>query len=333
MQAAAETGHFSTRPHDDGRPVFNGVPRAGFEKTGSSPAMTDCMFKNNYIIQTVSNALDLLEQFKDGTTELGLTDLSRRLNLQKNNVFRLVATLESRHYINLNNLTGKYRLGLRARVLGQVALMQTDFLCHSRPALNSLRNQCHETCYFSILADSCSYYVDGIESDLPVRVAHRIGSRKPLYCTATGKVFLAFMAPEDRDRFLDGPEAMPLTAGTIINRDQLCEELHLIAQQGFAIEDQEHDLGVVEIAVPVFDFNGSVVAALSISGPAMRLDRSRMAGELKALLLSEATRLSDKLGLRQEPEHPGSNSGHVKISAIALPLRKDLRKGKKPIIN
>jgi IclR family KDG regulon transcriptional repressor len=296
--------------------------------------MKDYMIStNNYIIQTVSRALDLLEQFQGGTTELGISDLSSRLNLQKNNVFRLVATLKARHYIEMNSLTGKYRLGLKTRVLGQTALMQTDFLNHSRPILHRMRTVCRETCYFSILEGIYSYYLDGIESNLPVRVAHRIGSRKPLYCTATGKVFLAFMSPDDRGRYLDGLEAARLTAGTITDHDRLREELHRIAQQGYAIEDQEHDVGVMEIAAPVFDFNGSVVGALSISGPAMRLDTSLMEIELAPLLHMEATRLSDTLGLRQEPVELGYHQGTMRIRTIGLPVRKELRKGKKPTIN
>jgi len=254
------------------------------------------MFKNNYIIQTVSHALDLLEQFQKGDTELGITDLSNRLNLQKNNVFRLIATLKSRHYLEVNSSTGKYRLGLKTRELGQAAIQQTDFLNHARPVLRSLKEQSGETCYFSVIADAHTYYLDGIETDLPVRVAHRIGSRRPLHCTAAGKVQLACLAPDELQQFLSSQELARFTPRTITTKATLRDELARIAVQGYAVEDQEHDNGVIEVAAPVFDGSGTIVGALSISGPSMRMTGSRMIHELIPLICREAARLSGRIG-------------------------------------
>ncbi len=102
--------------------------------------------EEKYIIQTVTRALDLLEQFQEGDAELGLTDLTTRLNLQKNSVFRLIATLKAKKYIELNNSTGKYRLGIMTRALGQVATQHIDFVSHVHPFLKDLKEQSHETC-------------------------------------------------------------------------------------------------------------------------------------------------------------------------------------------
>ena len=169
----------------------------------------------NYIIQTVSRALDLLEQFQEGAAELGITDLSNRLNLQKNNVFRLVATLKAKNYIEMNSLTGKYRLGIKTRALGQIATRQIDFATHARPFLNELKQKCHEACYFSVIKDGYTYYLDGVESDLPVRVAQRVGSSRPLNCTAAGKVLLAFIEPHKQIDLLSGIDMKRYTANTI----------------------------------------------------------------------------------------------------------------------
>ena len=249
-----------------------------------------------YIIQTVSRAMDLLEQFQEGDAELGLTDLSTRMKLQKNNVFRLVVTLKEKNYIEMNNLTGKYRLGIKTRALGQVATRQINFENHSRPILNDLKHHCHETCNFSIIRDGHTYYLDGVESDLPVRVTQRVGSSQPLYCTAAGRVQLAFMEPEKRMELLSGSELMKLTSRTITDPDLLLGELVKVANQGYAIDDQEHDAGVMEIAAPVFDAQGDIVGALSILGPEMRLAGQRLTTELLPLLCSSAERLSAALG-------------------------------------
>ncbi len=204
-----------------------------------------------YIIQTVSRALDLLEQFQEGNVELGLTDLGHRLNLQKNNVFRLVATLKAKNYIEINDSTGKYRLGIKTRALGQAATRQ---------------------------------------------MAHRVGSSRPLYCTAAGRVQLAFMEPQMQTDLLSASEIKRFTDRTITDLDTLHSELNRVAQQGYAIDDQEHDAGVMEIAAPVFDSNGAIIGALSIVGPEMRLSGARLETELIPLVCLSASQFSAALG-------------------------------------
>jgi IclR family KDG regulon transcriptional repressor len=250
----------------------------------------------NYIIQTVSRALDLLEQFQEGDAELGITDLSNRLNLQKNNVFRLVVTLKAKNYIEMNTVTGKYRLGIKTRALGQVARRVIDYAHQARPFLIDLKQQCHETCYFSIIKDGNTFYLDSVESDLPVRVAQQVGSCRPLYCTASGRVQLAFLDPKRQMDLLSGSEMKRLTPRTCIDPDRLKDELFRVAQQGYAIDNQEHDPGVMEIAAPVFDSNGEIVGALSILGPEMRLAGTRLEKELLPLLCRSAVQLSYVLG-------------------------------------
>jgi IclR family KDG regulon transcriptional repressor len=274
----------------------------------------------NYIIQTVSRALDLLEQFQAGDAELGITDLSNRMNLQKNNVFRLVATLKAKNYIEINNLTGKYRLGIKTRALGQVATRQIDFANHARPYLNELKQKCHEACYFSIIKDGFTYYLDGVESDLPVRVTQRVGSSRPLYCTAAGKVQLAFMDPHKQLDLLSGSEMKGFTARTITDPEVFHSELRKVAQKGYAIEDQEYDAGVMEIAAPVFDSNGVIIGALSILGPEMRLAGTRLENELFPLVCQNALLLSITLGYCRPEEG---------LPAISLPTTQPKKKSRK----
>jgi len=258
----------------------------------------------NYMIQTVSRALDLLEQFQEGDPELGITDLSNRLNLQKNNVFRLVATLKAKNYIEMNDATGKYRLGIKTRALGRVATRLIDFAQHARPFLGDLKQASHETSYFSVIKDGYAYYLESVESDLPVRVARQLGSSRPLYCTAAGRVLLAFMEPQRRMDLLSGSEMKQLTPRTITDPDLLHDELARVAQQGYAIDDQEHDAGVMELAAPVFDSQGAVIGALSILGPEMRLAGARLENELLPLVCQCAARLSRVLGDCRTPGVP-----------------------------
>lgn len=249
-----------------------------------------------YIVQTVSHALDLLEEFRDCGEELGLTELSNRLRLHKNNVFRLVATLKARNYIEQNDATGKYRLGIRNFELGQATIRQTGFVRQARPILEQLNRQCSETCYVSIIKERHVYYLDGVESDLPVRVVPRIGSRQPLHCTAAGKAQIAFMDSEELLYLFRSKEFPSFTPLTTTDLTELLGELRQVAVQGYAIENGELEVGVKGVAVPVFDYNRQIVGTISISGPAERLSAERLETVLIPLVLQGAAELSAKLG-------------------------------------
>jgi DNA-binding IclR family transcriptional regulator len=250
----------------------------------------------NYTIQTVSLALDLLEQFQENDGELGILDMCKRLNLKKNIVFRLAATLEAKDYLEMNSFTGTYRLGIMTRVLGLVASRQIDYAIQARPFLDGIKRQCHESCYFSVIKDGYTYYLDGVETDLPVRVVQRVGFSRPLYCTAAGKVQLAFLEPHKRIGLLSGSGFSRLSSVTITDHDELHDELNKVAQKGYAIDDQGYDPGVMEIAAPVFGSNGAIFGALSIVGPTMRLEGNRCENELLPLVCQNAIRLSHALG-------------------------------------
>jgi len=252
--------------------------------------------KAEYIIQAVSHALDLLEQFHDDVDELGVTELSKRLKLHKNNVFRLLATLESRGYIEQNKATENYRLGLKSLELGQTFIKQMGLLRQAKPILEKLVADCNETSYVAIFKEGYIVYLDVVETDLTVRVVSRVGSRLPAYCTAAGKVHLAFMSDEEVDATLPAGELKQFSPNTFSNRDALKRELRLVAEQGYAIDNEELDPGVRCVAAPIRDYTRRIVGAVSISGPSMRLGDDRIAKELVPLALQAAEELSTRLG-------------------------------------
>ena len=252
--------------------------------------------KSEYIIQAVSHALDLLEQFHDDVDELGVTELSKRLKLHKNNVFRLLATLESRNYIEQNKVTENYRLGLKTLELGQTFIKQMGLLRQSRPVLESLVAACNETTYVAILKDLNIVYLDVVETDLTVRVVPRVGSRLPAYCTAAGKVQIAYMTDEELDAYLQPRDLKPFTEYTIVDRDALKKNLREIAEQGYAIDNEELDLGVRCVGAPIRDYTRRIVGAVSISGPSMRFNDERLEKELIPLVKKAGEEISSKLG-------------------------------------
>ncbi|PLX99823.1 MAG: IclR family transcriptional regulator [Desulfuromonas sp.] len=255
--------------------------------------------KSEYIIQAVSHALDLLEQFHDDVDELGVTELSKRLKLHKNNVFRLLATLESRGYIEQNRATENYRLGLKSLELGQTFIKQMGLLRQAKPILEKLVEDCNETSYVSIFKETHSVYLDVIETDLTVRVVSRVGSRLPAYCTASGKMHLSHLSEEELLEIFPDEEMKSFTPNTLAKRSDLFAELEKIAAQGYAIDNEELDPGVRCIAAPIRDYTRRIVGAISISGPSMRLTDERIENELIPLAVKSSEELSTRLGFHK----------------------------------
>lgn len=251
--------------------------------------------KEVYKIQSVSHALDILEEFRGDVDELGVTELSNRLKLHKNNVFRLLATLECRGYIEQNRSTEKYRLGLKSLELGQTFLRQMGLLRQARLVLKEIVDACNETAYVSVIRDGFVVYLDAVESNQTVRVVSKVGHRLPIYCTAVGKAQIAFEREDDIERFLP-KEMSRYTENTITEKKKLLEHLREVRNKGYAVDNEEYDSGVKCVGVPIRDYTRRVVGSLSISGPAYRLTSQRIDQEIAPLLLKAGGELSTKLG-------------------------------------
>ena len=252
----------------------------------------------NYRIHTVEHALDVLEQFLDIAEELDVTQLRKRLKLNKYTLGRLLATLESRSYIELNKGTDCYRLGIRNLELGQSAIKQMKLTRQARAVLESLVRDCNETSDVAIMRGSEIYCLDAVESSHPVRVVPRIGAILPAHCTAAGKVLLANGGEADLQRYLS-EDLRQLTTHTIVGRDEFRRLLSTIAAQDYAFEDEELAPGVRSVAAPIRNHTGSVVGAVSVSGPIIRLNEERMHDELLPRVKKAAKEISLRIGYYQ----------------------------------
>jgi len=252
--------------------------------------------KEEYKIQSVVNALELLEQFKGERAELGISELSRILGLHKNSVFRLAATLESQGYLEQNRATENYRLGIKALELGKAFLSHTGLVRVASEKLRALSSQVNETCYLGILRDDMVFYIEGVESTQPLRVASRIGTRLSPLCTAIGKVMLAYVAEQERNQIISRSEFKVHTPCSILDQGKYEEELRGVIAQGYALEREEKDLGVINLAAPIFDYNHQVVAAVSISGPITRMTEEALRETLIPHLLNSAEEISQAIG-------------------------------------
>ena len=283
-------------PRCERGPMPFAVPLAAREVWSHAELMTKP--KSDYVIQTVQNAQRLLEAFHD-EVELGVSELSRRLGLHKNNVFRLLATLEQGGYIEQSNATDRYRLGPRCLELGRAFSRGSRLLERARPILAELASKLGETAHLAELHDFEVVHLDGEQPRQLVLASSRVGRRLPTHCTALGKVLIANADQALRSDYDGDVVASGLVANTdatITDRDKLLEHLQSVAAQGFALDLEECEAGLCCAAAPVFDGEGRCVAAISVSGPASRLNEDRIHREVIELLTASAERLSGQLG-------------------------------------
>lgn len=251
--------------------------------------------KSNYVIQSVSHALDVMEQFYGSADEIGVTELSKRLKLHKNNVFRLLATLEARGYIEQNRATENYRLGLKCLQLGQTYVQQMGFLIQAKSTLEELVKSAKESSFVAIRKGAAIVPLDFVEPRSAVRVVSFLGATLPLHCTAPGKVYLAFDSEEGLSQVL--PEKLDrYTDRTITDRRLLLEQLKEVGEVGYAVERGEFMEEVISVAVPIHDYTRMLVGSLAVSGPTHRLTNEKIEKEVVPLILKRGGELSKRLG-------------------------------------
>ena len=255
--------------------------------------------KSEYAIQTVSNALRVLEAFEKDEI-LGVTELAKRLHLHKNNVFRILATLEEKGWVEQCADTERYRLGAVCVRLGHAFGRGRSLSRHGRVALDALVREVRETAHLAVLRDFEVVMLDGVQAGGPLVTGLHLGGRLLTHCTAVGKVLVACGEPGTLERFdrefAARGKLKKATEWSITDRDKLLEHLQEVRVRGFALDLEECALGVVCAAAPVFDASSSLAGALAVSAPAMRVDRDRLESEIVPRVTAAANGLSQQLG-------------------------------------
>jgi len=254
--------------------------------------------KSEYLIQTVANALKLLEAFHD-EEELGVTELSRRLDLHKNNIFRLLATLELQGYVEQSSSTDRYRLAVGCLELGQAYLRSRGLLRRARPLLEEISANSTESSHLAVMRDFEIVHLDGISSNQLVGTGPRIGQKLPIHCTALGKVLLGFSSEGVHEAYDRDRAKKPLdqrTPATIVDSHKLFDHLRSVVLRGYALDFEECEPGLACAAAPVYSESGETIAAISVSGPAFRLTEERLLDEIVPMVVGAAGRLSHDLG-------------------------------------
>lgn len=223
------------------------------------------------IIGSVQRALDILDLFETQVVELGTTEIARSLDLPKSTIAGLVHTLVLNGYLAQRSETRKYHLGFKLAERAGVLLSQFDLRKISAPVLAALRDETNESVNLGMRDEDYVVYIERMHGRNMLGMHSEIGKRELVHSTALGKAMLAFSPKHVLTNFLKTYSFEPVTPYTIIDPEVFLNELKHIYQHGYAVDDQENELGGRCVAAPIFDYTGEVIAAVSISVPLQRI--------------------------------------------------------------
>jgi DNA-binding IclR family transcriptional regulator len=244
--------------------------------------------------QSVVRAINLLKLFSDAQPEWSLSDLARTTQLNKTTAHRLLTALERAGLLARNHRTGAYRLGPETIALGGRALRANDLRSAGLAELEALAACVGEAATLEILVGDQVLILDEIPACHLIAPWQTIGTRHPAHATSTGKLLLAFLPPAERAAALH-PPLVALTAHTITDLENLEDQLAAIRTHGYATACGELEPDYVAVSAPVRNHAGQVVAAVSIGGPATRLNGDRLPVVIEHVRQA-ARRISQRLG-------------------------------------
>jgi IclR family transcriptional regulator, KDG regulon repressor len=249
--------------------------------------------KRTYNITALQRGLRLLQMFGEAPNGFTAKQVAERSRLPVSTVHRFLSNLESSGFLNCSG--NVYHLGTACFAIGQAALTQLDIRRVSLPYLHELNRQTRETVHLTVRYGSSAVYVEKLDSTEQLRIFSRIGASVPLYCTAVGKVMLAYMPEDQRKRLLHQLELKRFTPNTIGSLQELEAELQRTYKNGYACDLEEHELHIRCVAAPIWDHVGAVNASLSITAPIVRMPVSRLR-QLAPLIQAAGLQISRDLG-------------------------------------
>ena len=249
---------------------------------------------NEYNVRAVERALQILGCFDDEHTERGVSEIAQVVNLHKATTHRIVTTLVNYGYLERAADGQKYRLGLELADLGFKVIRRMDLRREAIPFMTRLMERWGETCDLSVFDQGNVFYIEVIQGNHALRIAAAVGMRLPAHTTASGKLFLAYRPARELDVLLNRP-LIAYTNKTITSAEKLIEQLKLIRSQGYAYDDEENEEGICAVAAPIFNQDGTIVAAMSMPSPTSRMTIERVSEIVESL--KEATQaISRRLG-------------------------------------
>lgn len=246
-------------------------------------------------IQSVKRAVYILERLASSKNGATASEIARELGVNRSTVFRLMETLIEAGYVRQSTLTKRYHLTMKLFTLGSNLLDEMDIRSHARPVLESLQKETGHTVHLGLRDQNEVVYIDKITGTNPIQMYSRIGRRAPLYCTGIGKAILAFMKDDEINQFLKNTKLIKFTPNTIVDSSKLWEEIKKIREKGYALDNEEHEIGIRCVAAPIFDYSNEVIGSISLAAVVITLG-DKSIEEFADKVMQAAKTVSDLLG-------------------------------------
>ena len=245
----------------------------------------------------VERALAMLESVAEESEGLSNADISRKLKIPKSSASYILRTLEKQGYLNREPGTGKYRVGLKVLSLSRGALSGLDVREVALPIMRRLMEQTSLTCHLAILDGPDAVYIEKVAPQGFIKMDTWVGRRMRVHATSVGKALVAHISRERLEKILSQQGMQKRTPKTITTVPRLLKELEKVRQQGYAVDDEENNMGARCVGAPVFNQHGSIEASLGLSGTINQVNAQTMSRILQALK-DAARHVSMQLGYR-----------------------------------
>ena len=229
---------------------------------------------NEKFNSNIDKTLSVLEVISENAKGLSLADVVKSVGIPKTTAFRILEILSAREYVTWNKDNERYSIGIKALEIGISGLIGQDLVEVSIPYLQELSATVGETSFLTVYNNGDVVYLYKAEGTSSIQTTATLGSRRPAYCTALGKVILANLPIEETDRIFE-KKLEKFTDKTVVDRIRLYEEFANIRRDGYSVDDEGIEYGLFCMAVPIYNFTGNVIAAISVSGPIKRVNENR----------------------------------------------------------
>lgn len=252
------------------------------------------------LVQSVAKAMRILEVFDENYSALSSAEVGKIVGLNRTTSYRFCQTLEALGYLTREgDDAGRFRLGLRALLLGQAALNSLELPEVAKPHLNSLQSAVGATVNMAIRDRAEIVYLSRLGAEEMVRIRLFVGSRLPVHCTSMGKAILAYLPAHELDALLAELSFQSYTDKTIADSDGLRAELRKVKEAGYAINDGELSAGLLSVAAPVFDGDGYPIAAVNVATAGRRFSREQLKVDVAPQLIRTTADIGAALGMKR----------------------------------
>ena len=253
----------------------------------------------------VDRALAMLEAVAQEPDGLSNADISRKLQIPKSSASYILRTLETQGYLNRDEESGKYRVGLKVLSLSRGALSGIDVREVALPVMRHLMEKTNLTCHLAILDGPDAVYIEKVEPTGFIRMDTWVGRRMRVHATSVGKALVAHILQERLEKILAERGMEKRTSKTITTLPKLMKELEKVRAQGYAVDDEENNMGARCLGAPVFNQQGVIEAAVGLSGTTQQVNAQTMPAIVEKLK-DAARHISMQLGYRVPHRRPGA---------------------------